>query len=363
MEIFEEWFSTILLNWASSVDGVKVVIGDNVSSHFSPRVFEMCAEHNIRFVCLPPNSTHLLQPLDVAFFSPLKTAWRRILNEWKIKSNNRTLTLPKPSFPGLLKTLMEAIEENREKNLQAAFKATGIAPLCRQQALKRVPGAIKSPTKEQVYSQVSTVFLEKLQEQRYGEAGAPRRGRRLQVSPGKSWAVPAAPASAEHSDEETVDNPDAVESEGATPKRSTRPAPNKRPRVQTQSGAEPRVPSPRRRVQKAPVRAPPGPERLEPPVRNGTQASVEPQQGDYILVKRGRTYAVGQVDHIDENHELAVKFLTPLKNITFVWPAQQDMEAMDYSEVVEILEPPKKLKKKGCPLRFSFNFSEFLPLC
>ncbi|KAK3915369.1 Biotin synthase [Frankliniella fusca] len=104
-------------------------------------------------------------------------------------------------------------------------------------------------------------------------------------------------------------------------------------------------------------------EPAEPPVRNGTQASVEPQQGDYILVKRGRTYAVGQVDHIDENHELAVKFLTPLKNITFVWPAQQDMEAMDYSEVVEILEPPKKLKKKGCPLRFPFNFSEFLPLC
>lgn len=110
MIIFEEWFSTTLLSWAKSVDGEKVVIGDNVSSHFSKRVFELCAKHNIKFVCLPPNSTHLLQPLDVAFFSPLKTAWRNILNTWKQKARNKTLTLPKPSFPGLLKTLMEAIE-------------------------------------------------------------------------------------------------------------------------------------------------------------------------------------------------------------------------------------------------------------
>ena len=109
-EIFEEWFSTTLMPWAESIDGDKVVIGDNVSSHFSPKVFELCREKGIRFVCLPPNSTLLLQPLDVAFFSPLKTSWRKILNSWKQKSRNKAITLPKPAFPGLLKTLMESIE-------------------------------------------------------------------------------------------------------------------------------------------------------------------------------------------------------------------------------------------------------------
>ncbi|KAE8741228.1 hypothetical protein FOCC_FOCC013243 [Frankliniella occidentalis] len=110
MAIFEDWFRTTLFSWAESVDGDEVVIGDNVSSHFSKRVFEMCSEHKIKFICLPPNSTHLLQPLDVAFFSPLKAAWRKILGEWKKSSKNRTLTLPKPAFPALLKKLMEAIE-------------------------------------------------------------------------------------------------------------------------------------------------------------------------------------------------------------------------------------------------------------
>ncbi|XP_034241768.1 uncharacterized protein LOC117645575 [Thrips palmi] len=150
MAIFEEWFCTTLLPWARALDGPKVVIGDNVSSHFSKNVFELCAENDIKFVCLPPNATHLLQPLDVAFFAPLKTAWRNILNEWKQKSRNRTLTLPKPNFPELLKSLLESIEGNRERNLVAAFKAAGIHPLDRNQALKRIPGALPSPSREQV---------------------------------------------------------------------------------------------------------------------------------------------------------------------------------------------------------------------
>ncbi|KAE8741818.1 hypothetical protein FOCC_FOCC012650 [Frankliniella occidentalis] len=102
--IFEEWFRTT----AETVDGVKVGIGDNVSYHFNKAVFDLCAEHNIKFVYLPPNSTHLLQPLDVTFVSPLKNACRNILNDRKQKSRNKTLT--QPSFPRLLKKLMDAIE-------------------------------------------------------------------------------------------------------------------------------------------------------------------------------------------------------------------------------------------------------------
>ena len=41
------------------------MIGDNLSSHISEAVICKCAKYHIKFVCLPPNSTHLSQPLDV----------------------------------------------------------------------------------------------------------------------------------------------------------------------------------------------------------------------------------------------------------------------------------------------------------
>ena len=68
---FDDWFRTIVLLCARQKEGKKVIIGDNLSSHFSIDVIRLCEEHNISFVCLVPNSTHLSQPLDVAFYAPL----------------------------------------------------------------------------------------------------------------------------------------------------------------------------------------------------------------------------------------------------------------------------------------------------
>ena len=50
---------------------LQTLLGDNLSSHISPNVIKACEEKEIKFVCLPPNSTHITQPLDVAFFKPL----------------------------------------------------------------------------------------------------------------------------------------------------------------------------------------------------------------------------------------------------------------------------------------------------
>lgn len=83
MNIFNDWFFTQILPILKKQEGPKVIIGDNLSSHISVDVLNACDKNNIRFVCLPPNSTHLTQPLDVAFFHPMKVAWRKILTEWK----------------------------------------------------------------------------------------------------------------------------------------------------------------------------------------------------------------------------------------------------------------------------------------
>ena len=77
---FESFFSDILLPRIKEQEGV---IGDNLSSLFSESVVRKCERHNVKFICLPPNFTHLTQPLDVAYFKPLKTSWRSILNDFR----------------------------------------------------------------------------------------------------------------------------------------------------------------------------------------------------------------------------------------------------------------------------------------
>ena len=56
----------VVVPWARKKEGKKVVIGDNLFSHFSTDVLMLCKDHNISFVSLVANSTHISQPLDVA---------------------------------------------------------------------------------------------------------------------------------------------------------------------------------------------------------------------------------------------------------------------------------------------------------
>ena len=85
---FEDWFITLVVPALKKLVGRKVIIGDNLVTHLSVKVLKLCEENNIGFIALPPNSTHLTQPLDVAFFRPMKIAWRKQLSCWKEKRQN-----------------------------------------------------------------------------------------------------------------------------------------------------------------------------------------------------------------------------------------------------------------------------------
>ena len=80
---FDDWFHNIILPYAREKEGKIVLIGDNLASHISPSVIETCEKNNISFTLLPPNSTHLTQPLDIAVFRPLKRHWPSVLENLK----------------------------------------------------------------------------------------------------------------------------------------------------------------------------------------------------------------------------------------------------------------------------------------
>ncbi|CAB3255471.1 unnamed protein product [Arctia plantaginis] len=122
---FQDWVRTIAMPYFSDKSGAKILIGDNLASHLSIDLIKECQENDIKFVFLPANSTHLTQPLDVAFFRPLKMAWRNLLLDWKKTDGRTQASLPKNIFPSLLKKLMNNIECNVAKNILAGFDKCG----------------------------------------------------------------------------------------------------------------------------------------------------------------------------------------------------------------------------------------------
>lgn len=72
----------------------------------------------------------MTQPLDVAFFKPVKVAWRKILSEDKESaSGTKKTTLEKEHFPRLLKKLMTELEPNQVDNLKSGFRKCSIFPV------------------------------------------------------------------------------------------------------------------------------------------------------------------------------------------------------------------------------------------
>ena len=59
----------------------RLLIIDGHKSHVTPKFIEHCWNHRIVPLCLPPHTTHYLQPLDVGLFSPLSIAYKRQLEE------------------------------------------------------------------------------------------------------------------------------------------------------------------------------------------------------------------------------------------------------------------------------------------
>nr|XP_039254787.1 jerky protein homolog-like [Styela clava]XP_039269740.1 jerky protein homolog-like [Styela clava] len=180
---FQDWFNRMVLPRLKRQNGKKVLIGDNLSSHISPDVLKSCLDHNIAFICLPPNSTHLTQPLDIAYFRPMKVAWRSILNSVKSKERRQTsATLRKDEFPALLNKLCFALDVRGANNLVAGFKKAGLVPLNKEEVLSRLPRT----TSHDDSDVISEKFLEKISDLRSSVAKETKTRKKVQVEPGKS---------------------------------------------------------------------------------------------------------------------------------------------------------------------------------
>ena len=82
-----------------------------------------CKNNNIITLCLPAHSSHLLQPLDVKYFNPLKRAYSKKLKGF-IKSHINHIT--KTEF--LIAFHAAHVSTITPQNIQGGFKRAGLIP-------------------------------------------------------------------------------------------------------------------------------------------------------------------------------------------------------------------------------------------
>lgn len=210
LQMFEEWFLKILLPYARKLQGAKIMIGDNLSSHISLNVIKLCAEHGIKFILLPPNTTHLCQPLDIAFFRPLKIAWRGVLENWK-KTNRGVI--PKSDFPRLLKQTLDEINVKSADNVKSGFKKAGIMPFCPEKVLSQLPDSDDGEEKNEEDRSWTDSFVQHLKETRFESSSNKNqtaRRKRLNVPPGKALVVRNLTSDNTHSETENSEHESTV---------------------------------------------------------------------------------------------------------------------------------------------------------
>lgn len=182
---FEDWLSSIAIPYLRKQTGKRVLIGDNLASHLTLKVIELCSNNDISLVFLPANSTHLTQPLDVSFFRPLKTAWRNILEKWKLTQGKYEASVPKDKFPRLLKQLMDEIKIQGPKNVRAGFRKCGIVPLNRRPVLQMLP-TVPTPADGR---KLDESLISLLRDARYGPTSTStirQKRTKIAVLPGQS---------------------------------------------------------------------------------------------------------------------------------------------------------------------------------
>ena len=127
---------------ASRTKGVyRLLILDGHGSHVAPEFDLFCKEHSIISLCMPPHSSHLLQPLDVGCFAVLKRLYGRQIEGYMRNGLNH---IDKADFLEAYYTAH--IQSISLANIQSSFAATGLVPYDPERVLLKLNTQFKTPT-------------------------------------------------------------------------------------------------------------------------------------------------------------------------------------------------------------------------
>lgn len=70
---FEKWFTTVFVKFVKNYLKPVLLMYYGHNSHLTFKTCKAAVDSNIILVCLPPNTSHAMQPFDVAVFKSVKT--------------------------------------------------------------------------------------------------------------------------------------------------------------------------------------------------------------------------------------------------------------------------------------------------
>jgi hypothetical protein len=124
-----------------TVGSKRLFVLDNHGSHTTPEFRSFCEDNNIILLWMPPHSSHLLQPLDVGCFGPLKTAFSK-QNQDLIR--NHIFHIRKVDF---LATFHIAFQASfTQENIKAGFRGSDLHPFDLEAVLSQLDPVLESPS-------------------------------------------------------------------------------------------------------------------------------------------------------------------------------------------------------------------------
>lgn len=124
-ELFLQWLKHFKEYANPSVENKVLLLVDGHSSHKHVDVLTYAKENGILMISFPPHCTHRLQPLDVAFFGPLKIYYSQEATKWLRVHPGRVIT--QYQVGSLFSVAYGKAATNQ--NAVSGFSKTGIWPL------------------------------------------------------------------------------------------------------------------------------------------------------------------------------------------------------------------------------------------
>ena len=140
-ELFHEWFLSHFLVHAPSCRPLLLLL-DGHSSHYNLSTIRMAADEGVILFCLPPHTTHLLQPLDNGTFSSLKENWMQSCHQFYTKNPGKVVT--RRNFMEVFQSAW--VKGMAMSNVIGCFRATGIYPADRRVVLAQLDTACNPPS-------------------------------------------------------------------------------------------------------------------------------------------------------------------------------------------------------------------------